>query len=373
LNLPWDTVARAVVDGVGVRAGDRVAVSLAGVESYAVAMAIVHECHLRSAHPQVLLTADDFDRDALAIAPVQVLAAPSPLELAALDWADVYVSLRPMTPPRQAAGCVDSQRIAAQRLAKGAVSAARWNVERWVVVRLPTDEWAQLAGVDAETLGREFLAGITTDWPSHRAHWDALAEALTATSAVEIIDDDTHLVLPTAGRAWVVFDGAANLPDGELATAPADDGAQGHLTIPGSFHFADTRFTNLRLKFEAGRCVNVRADEGEELARALVGADEGSNRVGELGIGVNPHMRTLVGDLFVDEKVLGTAHIALGRAYPQCGGVNRSSIHWDIVKDLRGPGAQLIADDLVLISGGQPQAPLLGPSHPSQTNDRSTA
>jgi aminopeptidase len=40
-----------------------------------------------------------------------------------------------------------------------------------------------------------------------------------------------------------------------------------------------------------------------------------------------------------DEKIGGTVHLALGRAYAECGGKNQSALHWDIVKDLRKTGA----------------------------------
>ena len=36
-----------------------------------------------------------------------------------------------------------------------------------------------------------------------------------------------------------------------------------------------------------------------------------------------------------DEKIDGTVHLALGNSYSFTGGTNVSSIHWDIVKDLR--------------------------------------
>ncbi len=39
-----------------------------------------------------------------------------------------------------------------------------------------------------------------------------------------------------------------------------------------------------------------------------------------------------------DEKMDGTVHIALGNGYHDLGGTNVSSIHWDIVKDLRQGG-----------------------------------
>jgi aminopeptidase len=39
-----------------------------------------------------------------------------------------------------------------------------------------------------------------------------------------------------------------------------------------------------------------------------------------------------------DEKIDGTVHVALGNGMPDLGGENVSTIHWDIVKDLRGGG-----------------------------------
>jgi aminopeptidase len=40
-----------------------------------------------------------------------------------------------------------------------------------------------------------------------------------------------------------------------------------------------------------------------------------------------------------DEKIDGTIHLAVGNSYSFTGGTNVSSIHWDIVKDLRAGGA----------------------------------
>ena len=36
-----------------------------------------------------------------------------------------------------------------------------------------------------------------------------------------------------------------------------------------------------------------------------------------------------------DEKIDGTVHIAIGTGFPDLGGTNVSTVHWDIVKDLR--------------------------------------
>ena len=53
----------------------------------------------------------------------------------------------------------------------------------------------------------------------------------------------------------------------------------------------------------------------------------------------------------LNEKIGGTAHIALGRAYEQCGGINQSAFHWDLIKDLREEG-QLILDGKVVMQNG---------------------
>lgn len=352
-TIDWSELATAVSEGTQIGRGDKVAVSLTAIDGYEAARSVVRECQRRGALAQVLLSAEDFDRDALPVVGTETLATPSPLELAAIEWADVYISLRPMTPPPATLFAANPARAAAQRVGRGAVSAARWKVDRWIVARIPTTAWAQLAGVDPDRLFDEFAAGIKPPTPARLAGWNALAAQLRTVDTVRILDTDTDLTLRVRGRDWVVFSGEANLPDGELATAPLENEVYGHITFPGPFWFADTLMRDLRLTFEAGCCTDVQASAGSEVAQGLVTADEGSCRIGELGIGLNTDMRTLVGDLFHDEKVLGTAHIALGRAYPQCGGTNNSSIHWDIVKDLRGPSARLLADDLALIEAGR--------------------
>ena len=34
----------------------------------------------------------------------------------------------------------------------------------------------------------------------------------------------------------------------------------------------------------------------------------------------------------------GTVHLALGRSYPETGGINESALHWDLICDLRKGG-----------------------------------
>lgn len=355
-SLDWSELARVVADGVEIAAGDTVSVFLTDYETYPVVHAFCREVYRRGAVPHVLLTDERLDRVALQAASVETLAVAPAIELASMSHAAVHVSFRGMVPPEEGFD-VDPDRIAAQRTAKGIVSSARWAQTRWALVRVPTVAWARYIGADPDTLLNEFIDGCTLDWSSERLKWTELADRLDRTRTVRILSADTDLTLPVAGRRTAVFAGEANWPDGEVATAPLEYDVTGFITFPERFTFASTVFENLRLTFDKGVVVDVQAEKGADVARALIATDSGSARVGELGIGLNPKMRTWTGDLLLDEKILGSVHVALGRAYPQCGGVNESSLHWDIVKDLRsssGAGkGRLLFDEEIIIEGDQ--------------------
>ena len=348
----WAELAARVADGTRVGRGDKVSVFLTSEEALPAADAFVEECYRRGALPQVLLSDERFDRHALRHAPVDVLAEPDPLEAWSMEWADVHVSFRGMALPVDEPA--DPDRLAAQRQGKGRVSTLRWQNTRWALVRVPTPAWSAMIGADHDVVLQEFFGGCLADWDGYRDRWQLLADGLAGEEVAHIQSDDTNLLLPVRDRTWVVFAGANNFPDGELATAPVETAVEGYITFPGRFWFAGTAIADLRLEFTAGKVTRVDASEGADVARKLLTMDPGASRVGELGIGLNPMVRTMTGDLLIDEKILGTVHIALGRAYPECGGVNESSLHWDIVKDLRTPSGSLSVGQVEIIRSGQP-------------------
>jgi len=48
----------------------------------------------------------------------------------------------------------------------------------------------------------------------------------------------------------------------------------------------------------------------------------------------------------------GTIHIALGLSFPQSGGLNKSAIHWDILKDMKKDG-EIYADGKLFYKNGK--------------------
>ncbi len=76
---------------------------------------------------------------------------------------------------------------------------------------------------------------------------------------------------------------------------------------------------------------------------------------GEEGRGKDPPalymQHPLLDRLLFDEKIGGSLHMALGVGYPESGSVNKSSIHWDMVCDLKNGGEIHVDDELVYKNG----------------------
>lgn len=334
-DVDWGLIGRLVADGVQMAAGDKVSVFVTDPSVTDAVTAFVEEGWRRGAVVQVVSTDERFDAAALRWADPDVLARPMPLEAAAMEWSDVHVSFRAMTDPVVDA---DPARIAALRRGRGLVSTMRWQGTRWALVRVPTDQWSRAMGLDAAAVLEEWAASFDADWGEARGRMQALCDRLAGARTAVIEDGWGTVELGLEGRVWVPFSGNANWPDGEIATAPVETAVSGRIRFPGALSFGGVMIRDLELDLEGGLIVAERAAEGLGFVRRLLDGDAGARRIGELGVGTNAALSTMTGDLLIDEKILGTVHIAPGRAYPECGGTNESSLHWDVVKDLRGTG-----------------------------------
>jgi aminopeptidase len=103
--------------------------------------------------------------------------------------------------------------------------------------------------------------------------------------------------------------------------------------------YAGRERADRRLRFEGGKVVDASAGVNEDFLIETLDRDEGARRLGELGIGCNPGITRYMKNTLFDEKIDGTVHVAVGNGFPDPGGTNDSTIHWDIVKGLR-PGPE---------------------------------
>jgi aminopeptidase len=144
-----------------------------------------------------------------------------------------------------------------------------------------------------------------------------------------------------------------NMPGGEFFGCPVETSAEGTIAFkefPSVWGGRAVR--GIRLRFAGGRVVDASADSEEDFLLRTLDTDEGARRIGELGIGCNPGITRSMGNVYFDEKINGTIHIALGSGFPDMGGTNQSAIHWDIVKDMR-PGGRIELDGTVVQQNGE--------------------
>jgi aminopeptidase len=221
----------------------------------------------------------------------------------------------------------------------------RWNVTVW-----PTPALAQQAGMGTAAFASLVSRALFLDrgdpvaaWGELRERQAKLIETLAAAEEIRIQAPGTDLVLNVAGRAWQNSDGKRNLPSGEVFTGPHEDSAEGTIrfTVPSAPAGVDV--AGVELTFRGGEVVAARAERGDAYLQQTLDTDAGARRLGELGVGTNFGLDRPTGLILLDEKIGGTVHLALGRSYPETGGVNESAVHWDLICDLR-TGGRLFAD-----------------------------
>lgn len=336
----WRQVADVLVGySTGVKRRERVMIAMIEAETFPLAHALYEACVKAGAFPQVQFLSEKLRHSLLKYGDAEQARWLPEIEAHGMEWADVYIGLRGASDARLMSD-IPSSVLAANQAAQGAISKMRWEKTRWCLVRVPNEAMARSSGIDLGELEDMFFAACLLDYEAASAKWREMAEKLRGSRTVRIVaGEETDLEFSVAGRKWLVFDGRINLPDGEIYSAPVNDTLNGriHFELPGVF--GGKLIPDIRLQWRDGALINASASSDEDYLRRILQTDAGSSRLGEFAFGANPHMNRFCRDSLYDEKIGGTIHLALGRAYPESGGENQSRIHWDLVKDLRTKGA----------------------------------
>jgi aminopeptidase len=268
------------------------------------------------------------------------------------EQADAFLTIQAPFNTRALADA-DPERIARARSARTPLTELRL-AKRWCGTLWPTPAGAQQAGMSEDGFAAFVRRALFLDRPDPAAAWAelrdfqaGLIDRLAGARELRIEADGTDLTLRVEGRTWVNSDGRRNMPSGEVFTGPHESSANGviRFTVPSSP--AGVEIQDVELTFRDGEVVAARAARGQSYLDRTLATDAGARRLGEIGIGTNKGIDRPIGAILFDEKIGGTIHLALGRSYPETGGVNESAIHWDLICDLRS-GGRLSADGEVL-------------------------
>lgn len=229
---------------------------------------------------------------------------------------------------------------------------------RWCGTLYPTSAHAQDAEMATEDYEAFVFGACLPDpedpigfWRGMEARQELLVTSLQQAKQMRLVAKDTDITVKTAGRTWINSCGHKNFPDGEVFTGPHEDATTGHVRFTYPAVYQGVEVEDVQLWFEEGKVVKATAAKGEEFLLSMLDRDEGARRLGEFAIGTNPGITQFTRHTLFDEKIQGTAHMALGLSIPESGGVNQSQIHWDMVVDLR-QGGQIFADDQLIYENG---------------------
>ncbi len=292
------------------------------------------------------------DLDWALEAPLELLGTLPDIEAYQVDHEDARLTIRAPEDVRAGAALDAERRTLLQQAGEPASRRARALDVRWALVEYPTEAAAAEAGLSLDEYADFVYGACLLDWDAEEARMREIKAHFDQGGSVHILGEGTDLTIGIEGREGVVSAGFRNMPDGEVFYCPVEDSAEGVITyaeFPAIYLGHDV--VGARLVFRAGEVVEAGAEEGEEFLQQVLATDEGARRLGELGLGCNPRITRFSRNVLFDEKIAGTVHLAVGASYTYAGGKNESSVHWDMVKDLR-PGGELSLDGEVVQRDG---------------------
>lgn len=335
----WTELAKVLVNySVKVQPGDRVLITMMETDTYPLARACYQEAIRAGGMPFIEFQSVYLERDLMKLGNDEQVAWVNEMHLHGMDWADCYIGLRGARNPSEFSG-IDSGRLASHKKAMGVISARRCDATRWVLTRVPNESFAQQSGKALDDMMDFYSASTTCDYEATLDFLTKVKALYDRGTQVRIVGKDTDITFSTKGKTYELGDGKCNIPDGEIFTSPDETTVNGYIYFEFPGVYSGKNIYGIRLAFENGVLTEARSDTDNELLQGILHMDEGACKVGEFGIGLNYNITDYCYDILYDEKIGGTIHLAMGRAYTECGGKNYSALHWDIVKDLRQEGS----------------------------------
>jgi aminopeptidase len=324
--------------------------------------AIYEEVLKAGGHPILQMSLEGQDAIYYALASDRQLDWISPVSRWTAEEADVRISVGASTNPRALSGVPPERQqrrsqAAGELMAKVMERSAEGSF-RWCFTLFPTSAHAAEAEMSNADYEDFYFAACLADggdplsnWEKASAETQRLAEWIKGHEEVHVTAPGTDIKLGVAGRKFIASAGKHNMPDGEFFTGPIEDSIEGEVTFHLPAVLRGREVAGVRLRFESGKVVDAGAERGEEYLIKLLDTDNGARSLGELGIGTNYQIDRGTREVLLDEKIGGTIHMALGRSYPETGGVNESAVHEDLVCDLRNGGRIEVDGELLQEDG----------------------
>ncbi len=229
---------------------------------------------------------------------------------------------------------------------------------KWCLTVFPT----YASALEADMSLREYQDFIYTagmlDHPDPVAAWTEEAQrqqrwidSLAGKDRLIFKGQDIDLRMSILDRSFEGAAGKLNFPDGEIYTSPVEGSVEGWVRFAYPAIIGGREVIDIELWFEGGKVVREKASKGGDFLTEMLNSDQGSRYLGELGIGTNYAIPRFTKNMLFDEKLGGTIHLAVGAGFPEVGGKNESSLHWDMLCDMAE--SEIEADGEVFYKNGR--------------------
>ncbi|UCC33985.1 MAG: aminopeptidase [Candidatus Bathyarchaeota archaeon] len=335
-----------------------------GIIAHAVATPLIQQLFkqiiLRGGHPIPRITADGLGELLFSYGNEKQITFVSPFEKFFVEKIDGIINIHAQTNLKRFSGVAPEkirQRTSSQ---KEVMELFMKHVKpgSLAIIPYPTEAFAQ----EAEMSLFDYQDFVTKacfldrknpvkEWRKLSAKQEQIVQRLNKAKRMRFVGDDTDLRLDVEGRTWMNSDGHVNMPSGEVFTGPIEDSAQGQIrfTYPGIY--MGREIEDITLTFKDGEVKQAKAAKGEKLLKELLKVDAGAKRIGEIALGTNKGITRFTKNMLFDEKMGHCIHLALGRSIALTGGKNQSTIHWDILKDMKN--GKVYADDELIYKDGE--------------------
>ena len=340
---------------LAVKPKERVLITAANGEAFPLIKAIYEEVLKRGAYPLLDITDDRFSYSFYKLANNwQLTHTAEEVVKAKLSWADAYVRIVTDNNLREISQ-IEPAKMTKRAQVLRPLMDPMIDSDRWILTYYPTYAMAQEAGVSLDHLTDFYYDACIVDYKKMEKELKGLEEIMDQGNEIHVVGKMTDLYVNIKGRLAQACYGERNIPDGECFLAPVNGGVNGEVYFELPTLAYGHEVSGIHLEFDKGRVIKGKAVRGDDALQKMLNTDEGARSLGEFAIGANYKIKNAMMNTLFDEKIGGTIHMALGRAYKERrgGGENESAIHWDIVKDMRSKGSVLTIDDRQVLKSGK--------------------
>ena len=315
---------------------------------------LVKEAYKAKALPFVTLKNKEIDRELLKNISEDQLKKMAKYEAARMEDMDAYIGIRAGNNLSELSDVPEENISLYNKLFLTPVHGEiRVPKTKWVILRYPNHSMAQSANMSTEAFEDFYFNVCNLDYSKMSKAMDKLVDLMNKTDRVRITGKDTDLSFSIKDIPAIKCDGEANIPDGEIYSAPVKDSVNGYITYNTPSLRDGFIFENIKLTFKDGKIIEATANDTERLNKVF-DIDEGARYVGEFAIGVNPYILNAMKDTLFDEKITGSIHFTPGCCYDDAYNGNKSSLHWDLVFIQRPEfgGGEIYFDDVLIRKDG---------------------